>query len=91
MDILQSGAQVDIVITDHAMPHMTGLELAGAIRKQWPWLPVILASGYADLMDTPDVPFRRLAKPYHQSELASCIATALEEQKIVPIDAARRA
>jgi signal transduction histidine kinase len=91
LEILQEGAKVDVVVTDHAMPNMTGLELAGVIREQWPWIPVILASGFADLMNTADIPFRRLAKPYHQSELASCIVAVLEEQKIVPIDAARRA
>jgi hypothetical protein len=37
------------------------------------------------------VVYRRLAKPYQQSELASCISAVLDEQKIVPIDAARRA
>jgi signal transduction histidine kinase len=91
LEILRAGTKVDVVVTDHAMPSMTGLELAGVIREQWPWIPVILASGYTDLMNTADIPFRRLAKPYHQSELASCIAAVLEEQKIVPIDAARRA
>jgi CheY-like chemotaxis protein len=73
------------------MPNMTGLELADLIREQWPWLPVILATGFADLIDTGDAAYRRLAKPYQQAELASCIAAVLGEQKIVPIDAARRA
>jgi DNA-binding NtrC family response regulator len=79
-----------LIVTDHAMPHTTGLELAGIISEEWPWIPVILASGYADLLSTDAVSLPRLAKPYHQAELASCIASALEEQKVVPIDAARR-
>jgi signal transduction histidine kinase len=91
LEILRAGTKVEVVVTDHAMPHMTGLELAGIIREQWPWIPIILASGYAELLNTDDVPLPRLAKPYHQSELASCIADVLEEQKIIPIDAARRA
>jgi signal transduction histidine kinase len=91
LEILRAGTKVDLVVTDHAMPKMTGLELAGIIREQWPWVPVIIASGYTDLLSTADIPFRRLAKPYHQSALASCIALVLEEQKIVPLDAARRA
>jgi signal transduction histidine kinase len=91
LEILRAGTKVDVVITDHAMPGMTGLELADVIREQWPWIPVILASGYADLMNIADIPFRRLAKPYYQAELASCIAGVLEAQKVVPIDAAKRA
>jgi CheY-like chemotaxis protein len=36
LEILRADAKVDAVVTDHAMPQMTGLELAGIIRKQWP-------------------------------------------------------
>jgi signal transduction histidine kinase/ActR/RegA family two-component response regulator len=90
LEILRGGSKIDLVVTDHAMPHMTGLELARIIREEWPWIPVILASGYADLESMDNFALPRLAKPYHQSELASCIANVLEEQKIVPIDAARR-
>jgi signal transduction histidine kinase len=91
LEILRADAKVDAVVTDHAMPQMTGLELAGIIRKQWPWIPIVLASGYAELAVADDVSLPRLAKPYSQSELASCIANVLEERKIVPIEAARRA
>ena len=31
------------------MPQMTGLQLAKAIEEEWPDLPVILATGYAEL------------------------------------------
>lgn len=90
LEILRAGEKIEVVVTDHAMPNMTGLELAGLIREQWPWIPVILASGYADLMNIDEVPFRRLEKPYRQGALASCIAGVLEEQKIIPIDVSRR-
>jgi signal transduction histidine kinase/ActR/RegA family two-component response regulator len=90
LEILRAGAKIDLIVTDHAMPHMTGLELASIIREEWPWIPVVLASGYADLVNAGTVSVPRLAKPYHQSELASCIASVLEAQKIVPLDTARR-
>ena len=88
LEILRGDAKIDVIITDYAMPHMTGLELAGVIRDQWPSLPIILASGYADLMNTEDLPFRRLAKPFLQAELAASITAALEERTIVPIETA---
>jgi signal transduction histidine kinase/ActR/RegA family two-component response regulator len=91
LEILRTDAKIDVIVTDHAMPLMTGTKLAGAVRQQWPWIPVILASGYADLLDTQDAPPQRLAKPFTQSEVAHCIATALNEKKVVSIDAARRA
>jgi signal transduction histidine kinase len=91
LEILRADVKVDIIITDHAMPVMTGTKLIGIVRQHWPWIPVILASGYADLMNTDDLPPQRLTKPFNQAELARCIATVLDEKKIVPIEAARRA
>jgi signal transduction histidine kinase len=91
LEILRAGTKVNLIITDHAMPQLTGLELAGIIREQWPWIPIILASGYAELLNTDDIQLPRLVKPYQQAELASCIASVLESQKIVPIEVGRRA
>jgi signal transduction histidine kinase len=91
LEILRAGTKVNLIITDHAMPQLTGLELAGIIREQWPWIPIILASGYAELLNTDDIQLPRLVKPYQQAELASCIASVLEAQKIVPIEVGRRA
>jgi len=72
--VLSLDSAIDIVITDHAMPRMTGTELAARIRRKWPNLPVVLVSGYADLPEDelPDLP--RLSKPYRQSELAVMLA-----------------
>ena len=41
LQVLSSDAGVDFVITDHAMPGMTGTELAERIRRRWPRLPVV--------------------------------------------------
>jgi signal transduction histidine kinase len=91
LDVLRLGAKIDLVITDQIMPAMTGLELAQAMRLSWPEIPVILASGYADLPDRDEMPVPRLAKPYQQAELAAAIAEALSGGKVVPIERARRA
>jgi signal transduction histidine kinase len=89
--LLAGGTKVDVMITDYAMPSMNGLELARIIRKNWPWIVVILASGYADLRDVDDLQLRRLPKPYHQADLEACIAATLAEHKVISIDQARRA
>ncbi len=93
LELLRAGAVVDLVITDHAMPGMTGTELAREIEREWPSLPVLLATGYADLPDgeAPSVP--RLAKPYKQEELAVQIRRLLHRPpgNVIPIEAARRA
>jgi signal transduction histidine kinase len=71
--ILSGGEAVDLVITDHAMPDMTGAELAREIHARWPRLPVILATGFADLPGGLDSQTPRLNKPYLSAELAAAI------------------
>lgn len=76
LSILQR-ENVDLVITDQAMPRMTGAQLAEAIRAEWPGLPVILATGYAELSSAEKADLPRLAKPFRQDDLARAIADAL--------------
>ena len=79
LELLEADPAVDLVITDHAMPGMTGLELVGRIRVLRPELPVIIASGYADVQGNPDPRVRRIAKPYHEQDLARIIGTLLSD------------
>jgi hypothetical protein len=48
---------------------MTGLELAAASRELRPSLPILLATGYAELPEGAQLDLPRLAKPYHQDQL----------------------
>ncbi len=41
----------DVVITDQIMPRMSGLELAEAIEKMRPDLPIILCTGFSEKVD----------------------------------------
>jgi CheY-like chemotaxis protein len=62
----------DLMITDYSMPGMTGFELVKAARELVPGLPILLASGYAELppgVDL-DLDIARLGKPYTQQQLA---------------------
>jgi signal transduction histidine kinase/ActR/RegA family two-component response regulator len=78
LDILESGLKVDVVLTDHAMPIMTGLQLAGCIQEKFPGLPIILATGYAELpVDPATLGIARLAKPCTQHEIAAAIHAAV--------------
>lgn len=63
----------DLVITDHAMPKMTGTELAEALRARRPGLPVLLATGYAERTPGVSDELPRLAKPFWQADLAAAI------------------
>jgi PAS domain S-box-containing protein len=69
LDALAASPDFDLVITDQAMPQMTGVQLIAAARQKWPDLPVILATGYADLPEGADRDLPRLGKPFMQSDL----------------------
>mgnify|MGYP002777007084 FL=1 len=64
---------IDVVVTDHAMPGMTGVELARQLAARDPALPVILATGYAELPEGGDPGLVRLAKPFRQEELQAAL------------------
>ena len=76
--ILRRESGIQLVITDQGMPHMTGLQLIEKIKKNWPDLSVILATGFAELPPpgTDLVPIT-LAKPFLQHDLAYAVETAM--------------
>jgi PAS domain S-box-containing protein len=69
LEILRQQNSIDLVITDQIMPHMSGLQLADAIKAEWPKLPVILASGFAEIPSDARK-LAKLSKPFTQAELA---------------------
>ncbi|HXC54481.1 MAG TPA: PAS domain S-box protein [Rhizomicrobium sp.] len=66
--------RVDLVITDQAMPRMSGLQLLEAVRDMRPDLPAILATGYAELPVGAGKSLRKLSKPFSELELVRAIA-----------------
>lgn len=68
---------IDLIVTDHAMPAMTGLELAERIRVDWPTLPILLASGHAELPERAGLAIPRLTKPFRRDELEHAIASVV--------------
>lgn len=85
LELVRSEPQLDLVITDHAMPGMTGVELAERIRQARPGLPVILATGYADLPAGTDIGLPRLDKPYRLDKLAAAIARLMAGAERLPL------
>ncbi len=73
LHMLNEGLHPDLVVTDHLMPGMTGLELARDLRALRPHLPVLIVSGYAE-MDGIAPGFPRLTKPFRSAELAASLA-----------------
>ena len=77
LKILAEGARIDLVVTDQAMPRMTGVQLAEAILAEQPNLPIILATGYAELPSGLGSVLPRLSKPFSQEQLAQALNAAI--------------
>jgi PAS domain S-box-containing protein len=75
LEILR-GEAIDLLITDQAMPQLTGLQLIEAARAEHPGLLAILATGYAELPAGSTTAVVRLEKPFLQSQLERAIAEA---------------
>ena len=76
LKILRQGTRIDLVVTDQAMPRMTGAQLAETIRSDWSQLPIILATGYAELPAGLGSQLPKLSKPFTQQELAKAVSAA---------------
>lgn len=72
--LLREGTSVDLLLTDQAMPRMTGQQLADAARGVRPGLPVLLATGYADQGAAGAKNLPRLPKPYGLDDLATALS-----------------
>jgi CheY-like chemotaxis protein len=77
LELQREARQLDLVITDYAMPGMTGLQLAEELHFVRPRLPVMLATGFSDLQGTAAIKIERLAKPFGARELAKAIDRCL--------------
>jgi PAS domain S-box-containing protein len=76
LSAVQAGFTPDILVTDHLMPGMTGVELAHAIQAIVPDARALIISGFAEV-ESLDPSLNRLAKPFVQSDLATALAGAL--------------
>jgi signal transduction histidine kinase/DNA-binding response OmpR family regulator len=74
--LLRQGQPVDVVLTDHAMPGMTGVQLIPEIKTLCPEVPVILATGFADIPDDAGM-MATLSKPFTRHTLADTLARVM--------------
>ncbi len=79
LQLLKTGTIPDLLITDHLMPGMTGVDLAREARAIEPTLPIMIVSGYAEVDGVAqDLP--RLTKPFRIAELAESVSA------LIPVD-----
>jgi len=75
--ILRRESGVQLMITDQGMPDMTGLQLIEEVKADWADLPLILATGYAELPPGADPKLITLAKPFRGVDLAQAVEAAM--------------
>ncbi len=70
-----------VVFSDIAMPGMSGLELYAEIEARYPWMPVVLTTGYstefATIAQDETQRFDLLQKPYSREDLAALLHKAV--------------
>ena len=81
LELLASGEHVDLLISDVVMPLMDGPTMVRAARKDWPDLPILFMSGYAEEqlrseIDIPNMHF--LPKPFSVAEIGAAVEEVLQ-------------
>ena len=80
LDQLERGEAFDIVFSDVVMPGMGGIELAEQVRQRWSGLPVVLASGYSQVLSQEGTHgFELLHKPYSANQLSRVLRRVLRD------------
>jgi PAS domain S-box-containing protein len=74
-----AGSTPDLVLSDIVMPGMSGIQLAGEIRRRHPHLPVVLATGYSEQAAQDQQQFPIVLKPYSAKDLCAAMARALRD------------
>ena len=75
--LLDKHPDIDLIITDQAMPNMTGLQLVAKARERRADLPVLIVSGYGEIPQNSQTGLVKLDKPFNQAQLSRSLHDAL--------------
>jgi DNA-binding NtrC family response regulator len=77
MSLIEDGQPFDVVFSDVVMPETNGIDLAKTLRERYPTLPIVLTSGYSDVLaEKGRHGFSLLQKPYAAEELSRVLRLA---------------
>ena len=84
--ILES-TPVQLIVSDHRMPGMTGAELLAAVRSRWPETIRLMLTGHADVASimgavTDGAVFKFITKPWLDEDLLVTVARGLEQYQL---------
>jgi CheY-like chemotaxis protein len=87
--MLEADDEVAMLFADVVMPGMSGIELAQAVRRQRPGMPVVLATGYSDeILSGAGSEYEILRKPYDGHSLGAALIKAIkaaESDRCAPV------
>lgn len=80
--------KIQIVITDHNMPRMSGVEFLESIARDYPDVQRILLTGYTELVPLMEAinkgkVFRILTKPFNMKEISRMVIEAWDQFRSV--------
>jgi CheY-like chemotaxis protein len=84
---LLAASPVQLVISDHRMPGMTGIELLREIRARWPDTVRIILSGYSDVstiiaaVNEGEI-YKFITKPWNDEEIRLHVRRAIEQHEL---------
>ncbi len=75
--VMETAQSLDLLVTDVAMPNMSGPELSQRLRDRWPGLRTVYTSGFSNehLEAAPDALF--VPKPFNRTALVNKVREAL--------------
>ena len=76
---IENGANFDVLVTDHLMPGMTGVDLVRRVQEKRLGMPVLLVSGFVESEGVGAI-MPRLIKPFRQVELAAKLVGLMAEK-----------
>ena len=85
LEVLADSEPFDVLVTDQGMPNMTGQQLIQRVRAQFPGMPVILATGYAEAPPGLAQDVIRLGKPFMQEQLLAAVRRAMRALVAQPL------
>lgn len=91
LDMLPEMPALDLMVTDHLMPGMTGLQLIERVAAARPYMPVLLVSGYCDVAGERGLALPMLAKPFDQAALDKAVRTVVAGGKVIDLGSRRGA
>jgi len=75
-------SEVDVVVTDMKMPRITGLDVLERVKKQWPYIPVLIMTAFGTIESAVETmkygAFDYITKPFSNDELLLSIHNAVE-------------